>query len=226
MDCVVCSPVQRRTPERAGEMKHGHAGPNSGTDLGGRGAFSVTTELRNTVLLVAVEGRIDGKTVAWLEHAVRVALHGDACFVVMDLAKVRIILSAGLKLLLSLGELASRRGGSLAIVVPKSPVREVLAVSGFDRIFPIFDDPAEAVAAIPGDAKRDEPSRTRRNARRADRRSPRASGFPPQEALALSQPRRPLPTRWWRSPRAPTHGTRRNAGSSPDPDQCCRSYER
>ena len=129
-------------------MTEGHAGPNAATAAGGRGAFSVATERRDTVLLIAVEGRIDSGTVGRLENAAREGLPEEGRSIVVDLGKVSAILSAGLKLLLTLGELASDRGGSLAIVVPEGSVRDILAISGFDGIFPIFDDPAEAVSAM------------------------------------------------------------------------------
>ena len=127
-------------------MNESCAVPKAGTALGGCDAFTVTTDRHGTVLLVAVEGRIDGETVGRLENAVRAGRSEPCRSVVMDLAKVSVILSAGLKLLLALGKLTSGRDGSLAIAVPEGPVREVLAVSGFDRIFPVFDDPAEAVS--------------------------------------------------------------------------------
>ena len=63
MDRVVCSLVQRRTKKRVEELNNSHAAPDGGTELGWRGAFSFSTELRDTVLLVTVEGRVDGRRI-------------------------------------------------------------------------------------------------------------------------------------------------------------------
>ena len=129
-------------------MTERHAGPNAATAVGGCGAFSVTTERRDTVLLVTVEGRIDSRTVGRLENAVWAGLREDTRSIVVDLEKVRAVLSAGLKFLLTLRKFASGRGGSLALVVPEGTVRDILAISQFDDIVPIFEDPAEAVSAM------------------------------------------------------------------------------
>ena len=120
----------------------------------GNQVFSVTTRLRGTILVATVEGRIDRKTVDRLEGAVTIGLSGrETRSIVLDMQNVTIILSAGLNFLLALGRQASGRGGSLALVVGDDVIAQILAVSGFDKVFPVFDQLEDAIAALSGGAK-------------------------------------------------------------------------
>jgi len=88
-----------------------------------------TTE--GTRLTIAVSGRVDTVTAPELEAALK---FGDATCVVIDLANVPYMSSAGLRLLLSAHKMMLGKGGELQIANVQESVREVLDITGFSDI--------------------------------------------------------------------------------------------
>ncbi|MBQ6009546.1 MAG: STAS domain-containing protein [Kiritimatiellae bacterium] len=88
-----------------------------------------TTE--GTRLTIAVSGRVDTVTAPELEAGLK---FGDATCVVIDLANVPYMSSAGLRLLLAAHKQMLGKGGELLIANVQSTVREVLDITGFSDI--------------------------------------------------------------------------------------------
>ena len=91
-----------------------------------------TTE--GTRLTIAVSGRVDTVTAPELAAALK---FGDATCVVIDLANVPYMSSAGLRLLLSTNKTMHGNGGELQIANVQPAVREVLDITGFSDILNI-----------------------------------------------------------------------------------------
>ena len=88
-----------------------------------------TTE--GTRLTIAVSGRVDTVTAPELEAGLK---FGDATCVVIDLANVPYMSSAGLRLLLAAHKKMLGKGGELRIANVQETVREVLDITGFSDI--------------------------------------------------------------------------------------------
>ena len=88
-----------------------------------------TTE--GTRLTIAVSGRVDTVTAPELAAALK---FGDATCVVIDLANVPYMSSAGLRLLLAAHKKMLGKGGELQIANVQETVREVLDITGFSDI--------------------------------------------------------------------------------------------
>ena len=88
-----------------------------------------TTE--GTRLTVSVSGRVDTVTAPELEAGLK---FGDATCVVIDLANVPYMSSAGLRLLLAAHKTMMAKGGELQIANVQEAVREVLDITGFSDI--------------------------------------------------------------------------------------------
>jgi anti-anti-sigma factor len=97
-----------------------------------------------SVTIAALDGRLDAVTSAQAEQALLALLHEGA--LVADLAEVRYMSSAGLRLLLKAAKLAKGVGVSFSVCASQPAVREVFEMSGFDKIIPSFATRAEAVA--------------------------------------------------------------------------------
>lgn len=82
-------------------------------------------------LTIAVNGRVDTMTAPELEANLK---FGDATCVVLDLASVPYMSSAGLRVLLSAHKTMLGKGGELQIVNVQSAVKEVLEITGFSDI--------------------------------------------------------------------------------------------
>ena len=91
--------------------------------------IKITTE--GDKLTIAVSGRVDTVTAPELEAGLKL---GDAKFVVIDLANVPYMSSAGLRLLLTVHKTMLGRGGEFQVANVQSAVREVLDITGFSDI--------------------------------------------------------------------------------------------
>ena len=93
--------------------------------------MEIKTTTEGTRLTIAVSGRVDTVTAPELAAALK---FGDATCVVIDLANVPYMSSAGLRLLLSAHKTMLGNGGELQIANAQGPVREVFNITGFSSI--------------------------------------------------------------------------------------------
>ena len=70
--------------------------------------------------------------------------------VVLDLEHLSYISSAGLRVILLTAKALQRQDAELAVCSLSDSIREVFAISGFDKIITVRDSQAEAVAALRG----------------------------------------------------------------------------
>jgi anti-sigma B factor antagonist len=68
--------------------------------------------------------------------------------IILDLSEVIFIASVGIRMLLIGCKLINNLGGKVAMVVPRQEIKNVLKVSGFDRVIEVFDDVNSAVESI------------------------------------------------------------------------------
>jgi len=85
-------------------------------------------------LTISVSGRVDTVTAPELEAALK---FGNATCVVIDLANVPYMSSAGLRLLLTAHKTMMGKGGELQVANVQNDVREVLDITGFSDILNI-----------------------------------------------------------------------------------------
>jgi anti-sigma B factor antagonist len=108
--------------------------------------MEITEETRGGALLVQLAGRLDSHAAASLEAMLpqRVRTHP---VVVLNLAEVAYVSSAGLRVLLKGATLAKPRGGKLVLTGLSPEVREVFDISGFTASFTIHATAEEGLAA-------------------------------------------------------------------------------
>ena len=93
--------------------------------------MEIKTTTEGDKLTIAVSGRVDTVTAPELEAGLKL---GDAKCVVIDLANVPYMSSAGLRLLLTVHKTMLGRGGEFKVANVQSAVREVLDITGFSDI--------------------------------------------------------------------------------------------
>ncbi len=93
--------------------------------------MEIKTTSEGGKLTIAVSGRVDTVTAPELEAGLK---FGDAKQVVLDLADVPYMSSAGLRLLLTAHKAMLGNGGELQIANAQASVREVLDITGFSDI--------------------------------------------------------------------------------------------
>lgn len=100
------------------------------------------------VTVVSIEGRIDSSTATELERACDEHLARGGNRLLLDLARVDYVSSAGLRVFLVVGKKAQRAGGRLALCCLTPLVREILAIAGFDRILTTADTRGAGLAKL------------------------------------------------------------------------------
>ena len=109
--------------------------------------MDIREETRSGVLLVTASGRLDSNTAAGLEAVLPARTQAEPK-VILDLADVPYVSSAGLRVLL-MGAKAARANGHKLVLTGLSPsVREVFDISGFTSIFAIEADVDSALATL------------------------------------------------------------------------------
>ena len=97
--------------------------------------MKITKNLNGTDLVIALEGRLDTTTSPELEAELKTSLD-SADSLIVDLAKLDYISSAGLRVLLSAQKIMSRKGG-MKVTHVNEIVQEVFEVTGFSDILTI-----------------------------------------------------------------------------------------
>ena len=111
-------------------------------------ALEIREEQADPFRVLVLEGRLDTETSADLELVVQDLLQAGQRMLVLDLAGVGYVSSAGLRVLLALAK-AVEGNGSLRLAGLNLSVRQVFDVAGFTRLFVIHPDRNAALGARP-----------------------------------------------------------------------------
>lgn len=109
--------------------------------------MDISENSRDGVLVISASGRLDSSSAGALE-AILPARTKEEKSVVLSLADVPYVSSAGLRVLL-IGAKSAKAAGNRLVITGLSPaVREVFDISGFSKIFTIEPDIDAALAVI------------------------------------------------------------------------------
>ena len=101
-----------------------------------------------TITLVEASGSLDGSGAEQLASFLRSEFETHRKLVVLDLQHLDFVGKDGLWELMTALKRARRADGDLRLAQPTERTREVLAMSGLDEIFRIYETQAEAVASF------------------------------------------------------------------------------
>lgn len=110
--------------------------------------MDVTVREMNRVDLVVVDGRVDSVTAPELGAVLNERIDKGSRNLVVDLAGVEYMSSAGLRELVSALKRVKSHGGDVRIAAPSDRVSEVLALAGLDAIFDVYGDQVAAVGSF------------------------------------------------------------------------------
>lgn len=91
------------------------------------------------VTVVTPQGRLDAAGAGPLEAGLKQHLAAGEIHLLVDLGNTRYMSSNGLRVLLAAQREAKKRGGDLKLCCPAPRLVEVFTMSGFDRVFEIFE---------------------------------------------------------------------------------------
>ena len=110
--------------------------------------MEINAERLDGTLIAKAEGRIDGVNASDFEQSLRGAIEDSDTAVIVDLAELSYISSAGLRAVLLTAKSLTQRAAKFALCSPSKPIREVFEISGFDKIIDIHDSRDAAIAAV------------------------------------------------------------------------------
>lgn len=95
--------------------------------------------------VVTVTGRVDSTNANDFDNALKGLLDKGRKNLVIDLANLDYISSAGLRALVSALKTARAGNGNIVIAQPNERMRDTLALVGFQSLFPQYNDVLDAV---------------------------------------------------------------------------------
>jgi anti-sigma B factor antagonist len=107
--------------------------------------MNITERVGNDITVFALEGRIDTEGAIDMEVTLQAAVSDGRHKMVLDMAEVRYISSAGLRTLADVLTRNQESGGDLKLVGLSPKVMRVFQIIGFDKFFSFY---ATAEAAI------------------------------------------------------------------------------
>jgi anti-anti-sigma factor len=100
------------------------------------------------ICVLRPEGRLDGATSPVFESDVSKVVAGDASKLLLDMAGLNYISSAGLRIVLQAAKQMKTKGGRLALCSLKEQIKEVFDISGFSGILDISPTQEEAMLRL------------------------------------------------------------------------------
>lgn len=110
--------------------------------------MELAEEKQGAVTVLSPDGRVDSSNAKAFEEAVMSRLAAVEGPVLIDLAQLRYISSAGLRVILLSAKQQQQKGQRFALCEPSADIREVFEVSGFTKIIEIFQKRDQALAAL------------------------------------------------------------------------------
>jgi anti-anti-sigma factor len=108
----------------------------------------VNHEIREDILLLSPEGRIDSNTADELGDVISKLATLRARRIVIDLMQTDYLSSAGLRVILVAAKDAQAAGGRLTLCRPTGVVEDVISATGFDEMLGMHASVDAAIAAL------------------------------------------------------------------------------
>jgi anti-anti-sigma factor len=105
-------------------------------------------EQADEALIIKLSGRLDSTTAQSAEDHFTRAVGTGAAKLAVDMSKLDYISSAGLRILLVIAKKLQQGRGKMVLYGLVPNVREVFAISGFDKIFVIQASAEDALGAL------------------------------------------------------------------------------
>jgi anti-anti-sigma factor len=109
--------------------------------------MDVAIEYAETLPLVILSGRLDISAAPLFDSEMAPLLAKPHPRILLDLADVTYISSAGLRSVLSLVKHTAKHGGRLALIAIAPQIMEIIEISGFPSLMDIYPDRESALAA-------------------------------------------------------------------------------
>ena len=110
--------------------------------------MEITTREAAGIAIVELEGSLDTGTAPTVGNKLAELEGGGATKILVVLAAVDFVSSAGLRVLLATTKKLRKAGGDLRLCGLNETVQEVFEISGFDAILKVFTDEGQALVGF------------------------------------------------------------------------------
>lgn len=110
--------------------------------------MNLTEEAAADVTIVAVDGRLDARTVDQFSDRLSALLRSGQARVLIEGSRLSYISSAGFRALLIGAKLSAQMGGRLAVCSLTAPIKRVIELGGFHDAFETYPSREEALAKL------------------------------------------------------------------------------
>lgn len=111
-------------------------------------SLNISTRSLDGVVAIDIEGKLDTTTSSGTLDVLLQHLQGDPPGVLINLAPLEFVSSAGLRVILRVAKRVRAYGGAMKVSGAQGMVKEVLEISGFDSLLDLYDDEDQAMAAF------------------------------------------------------------------------------
>ena len=109
--------------------------------------LDVEHEEKDSVTVVYFSGKLDTRTSPEAEKYVNQLVDEGDNNILMNFEELDFISSTGLRLILATGKKLTASSGKLTLCSPNITVNDVLKMSGFNRMFGVYETEEEALAS-------------------------------------------------------------------------------
>ena len=110
--------------------------------------MNISTRKEEAVVVIDIEGKLDTQPCeAALEYLMD-ALSSSPAQVLINLAPLEFVSSAGLRVILRAAKQVRSYSGELKVSGAQGVVKEVLEISGFDSLLDLHEDESQAMASF------------------------------------------------------------------------------
>ena len=111
-------------------------------------SVQVKWERKDDILIGILIGHIDSSNADRFQRIVESGIDAEDQALILDFERVFFISSAGLRISLVLSRKFNESGKKFGVCTLSDPIRNVLAISGFDQVIPIYESRAAAINAF------------------------------------------------------------------------------
>ena len=107
----------------------------------------IETERKDSVLTVKVKGRVDGSNANDFQNQIKDSVTAKDKVVMLDMGQLTYISSAGLRVVLMVAKSLEQRSAKFMLYGLSDSIKEVFAISGFDKVIKVCSTRKDALAA-------------------------------------------------------------------------------
>ena len=111
-------------------------------------ALEIAWERHDEVAVAIIRGRIDGNTTEQLQSQLESGMSEEHAALILDFEGVSYINSSGLRVGLRIAKRCRESGTKFGICNLSAATRDIVAISGFDQVIPVFESRNRALNQV------------------------------------------------------------------------------